>query len=373
LAALCIQSRWGIGIQNENAAQSKFTLPVDLVRTVAILMVLVYHASTENYVASQLNSLDYFVLWSSQTGYQSLVLMGVPLFVILSGALLLQPSKVNEPIGVFFKKRISRILIAFAFWSVIYFAWTHYVDGVQLSPNYVVQSLLNGGAYYQFWFIYLIFGLYLITPILRVIVPNAPRKILLYGLILWFLTVSILPVIHLVTGYSLDQNVLLFTGYTGYFIFGFYAMGTNVSTKTLKRLLVFGVIATIFGYYLMAYPYHALNQYYFFADTLSFNIVLSTIAVYLLLSKASSDWPGANHPRFAKLIHAISENTLPIFFMHVIVLETLNKGLLFGLKISLMQINPIIEIPIAAALTLFICLGLILALKKVPVVCKLIG
>jgi surface polysaccharide O-acyltransferase-like enzyme len=346
---------------------------VDLIRAVAIFMVLVYHASTENYVASQLNSLQYLVLWSSQTGYQSLVLMGVPLFVILSGALLFQPSKANEPLGVFLKKRLSRIAVAFAFWSVIYFAWTHYVDGVQLSVNYVVQSLLKGGAYYQFWFIYLIFGLYLITPILRVIIPNAPRKILLYTLILWFFTVAILPVIHLVTGYSLDQNVLLFTGYTGYFIFGFYAMSTNVSTKVLKRILSFGIIATIFGYYLMAYPYHALNQYYFFADTLSFNIILSAIALYLLLSKAPKDWPGANHSRFAKLIHAISENTLPIFFMHVIVLETLNKGLLFGFKISLMQISPIVEIPIAATVTLFICLGLILALKKVPVLRKLIG
>jgi surface polysaccharide O-acyltransferase-like enzyme len=299
--------------------------------------------------------------------------MGVPLFVILSGALLLQPSKTNEPIRFFLKKRLSRIAIAFGFWSVIYFIWTYYVDNVPLSVDYVLQSMLKGGAYYQFWFIYLIFGLYLITPILRIIVANAPRKILRYTLILWFITVPVVPVFHLVTGYSLDPNLLLFTGYIGYFIFGFYAMNNNISTKTLKLILAFGIISTILGYYLMAYPFHSLNQFYFFADTLSFNIVLSSIAVFLLLCKAPSNWPGTKHPRFARLIHAISENTLPIFFLHVIVLETLNKGLLFSLKISLMQISPVIEIPLAATVTLFICLGLILALKKVPGLKQLIG
>ena len=112
-------------IQNSNGSSKtsgSFPLPVDLIRTVAITMVILYHALNEPYIASQLTFTQYGVLWLSQTIYNSLAIMGVPLFIMLSGALLLQPSKVNEPIKVFLRKRLARIGIAFVFWSVIYFA-----------------------------------------------------------------------------------------------------------------------------------------------------------------------------------------------------------------------------------------------------------
>ncbi len=335
-------------------------------------MVLMYHASTEPYNAQLLDSIQYFVLWWSQTIYQSFVILGVPLFVMLSGALLLQPSKGNEPIRVFLKKRLSRIGLAFLFWSVIYFAWSYYVNHEALTVYSVIQSFLSGGAYYHFWFIYLIMGLYLITPILRIVVAHANRSILRYLLILWFIAASLLPLLHLITNFTVDSNLFLFSGWLGYFILGIYLMGTQQKTKTLKRLFVVGIVLTILGTFLMAYPFHSLEQYHFFTFTLSANVILSSIALFGLLLKYPKNWPGTNHPRFSRLIHAISANTLPIFFLHIIVLETLNKGLL-GFRISLMDISPIIEIPLVTVVTLFLCLGLILLMKKVPVLRTLVG
>jgi hypothetical protein len=84
----------------------------------------------------------------------------------------------------------------------------------------------------------------------------------------------------------------------------------------------------IIGLLLMAYPFHYLGQYYFFAYTTSANIILATVAAYMLMSKRPRDWLGNKHPQLGRLVHAVSVNTLPIFFIHVIVLETLNKGLL---------------------------------------------
>ena len=161
-------------------------------------MVLMYHASTEPYVAQLLDSTQYFVLWWSQTIYQSFVILGVPLFVMLSGVLLLHPSKVNEPIGVFLKKRFSRIGLGFLFWSVIYFAWSYYVNHTALTVEYVIQSFLSGGAYYQFWFIYLIMGMYIITPVLRIVVAYADRRLLRYLIILWFIAATLIPLLHLI-------------------------------------------------------------------------------------------------------------------------------------------------------------------------------
>jgi surface polysaccharide O-acyltransferase-like enzyme len=335
-------------------------------------MVLMYHATTEPYNSAGMSVGQYAVLWWSTTVYQSLVLMGVPLFVMLSGALLLQPSKVNEPIRVFLKKRLSRIGIAFLFWSIIYFAWDNLVNHTVLTVNYVIQKFLSGGAYYQFWFIYLIMGLYLITPILRILVAYADRKILRYLIALWFIAVGVIPLFHLITGFGVDDSLFVLGGYIGYFILGFYLIGVEVKTKILWRLLIVAVVWTIIGLLLMAYPFHYLGQYYFFAYTLSANIILATVAVYMLLSKRPRDWPGTSHPWLRRLVHSISVNTLPIFFFHVIVLETLNRGLL-GFKISLTQITPIVEIPLVTIVVLFLTLALILLAKKIPILRILVG
>jgi len=292
--------------------------------------------------------------------------------VMLSGALLLQPSKVNEPIRVFLKKRLSRIAIAFLFWSIIYFAWDSLVNHTTLTANYVIQKFLSGGAYYQFWFIYLIMGLYLITPILRILIAYADRRILRYLIVLWFIAVGLIPLFHLITGFGVDTNLFVLGGYIGYFIMGFFLIGVEVKSKTLWRLLFASVIWTIIGLLLMAYPFHYLGQYYFFAFTTSANIILATVAVYMLLSKRPRDWPGNKNPWLTRLVQTISANTLPIFFIHVIVLETLNKGLL-GVKISVMTINPIVEIPLVTVAVLFLSLGVVLLAKKVPVLRTLVG
>ncbi len=335
-------------------------------------MVIMFHAVNEPYSALHLTSTQYFVFWWSSTIYLALVIMGVPLFIMLSGSLLLQPSKVDEPIRVFLKKRLSRIGIAFVFWSIIYFAWSYYVNHAALTLNSVIQSFLSGGAYKQFWFIYLIMGLYLITPILRIVVAHADKKILRYTIMLWFIGTTLLPLFHLITGFEVDNNLFAFTGFIGYFVLGTYLVGIEVKAKTLKKLLVAAIISTIIGLYLMAFPFHSAGQYFFFTYITSANVVLASIATYMLLAKYPKDWPKNSHPKLSRLTKAISANTLPIFFFHVIVLETFNQGLL-GFRISMLQMSPVIEIPLVTAVTLFITLGLVLLVKKVPILKTLIG
>lgn len=317
------------------------------------------------------------VFWSSTSFYLSIVPLGVPLFLMLSGSLLLQSSKADEPIKVFLKKRFARIGIAFVFWSAIYFVWSYYVDGVTLTARSITRSLLQGGPYYHFWYIYLIMGLYLITPILRAVVNYPDRKLTRYLIILWFVGASVPPLLQLITGLAVDNTLLLLGGYIGYFVLGTYLIGVEVKTKTLRVLFVTCVILTFVGLFMMNFPFHSSGNYYFFDGYMSMTVILGSVAAFLLLSKVRSDWPGNSKPWFNRLVHAISENTLPIFFLHPIVLDLINRAAI-GFQISFFNAPPPIYIPlaavpIAAVSTLFICLGLIVALKKVPVLKKLIG
>jgi surface polysaccharide O-acyltransferase-like enzyme len=99
---------------------------------------------------------------------------------------------------------------------------------------------------------------------------------------------------------------------------------------------------------------------------------LASAALFLLLASVPSRKIKNRFPRGNHVLKLISQNTLPIFLFHVIVLESLQKGY-FGFTISITKMNPIIEIPLITALTLLICLAVIVPLKKIPYVKRIIG
>ena len=346
-------------------------LPVDLIRVVAVVLVLLLHASIESYTNVALTGEQSRVYWWTTALYDSFSRVCVPLFVMLSGFLLLQPSKVNEPIRVFLKKRFTRLGLAFGFWSVIYFAWSYYVHGQQLSVSYVIQGLLTG-PYFHFWYVYLIAGLYLITPILRVVVSFGGRKILRYLILVWFVGASLVPLFELITGYSVNANLILIAGWIGYFVAFTYLKDIRVRVWLLALILALGIFWTTYGSWLMMSPLHYMDKYYFFYDALSINVIMASVASFMLLSRVKPDWPGTRHPTIGKVARAISVNSLPIYLGHLIVMESLQLGF-FGFKLSLTVINPVIEIPALTVVTLFVTLGWVLVMSKVPVLKRLIG
>jgi surface polysaccharide O-acyltransferase-like enzyme len=356
--------------QNGLESNKKLVIPVDLIRTVAIGLVVLLHASNEALQASSVP----MPFWWTALVYKSLSLSCVPLFVMLSGALLLQPAKLNEPIRVFLKKRLTRIGLAFVFWSMVYLAWGFFVYNVPVTLDNVLQGIVKDlftGAWYQFWFIYLIIGLYLVTPILRVIIAYGNQRITRYLIALWFAGVAILPLIQLGFGYTLDAGVFVLGGFIGYFVMGSYLQKITLRNAILYGLLIACFVGTVFSVWLMTYPLSGLEQSDYFLGYLTVNVIVGSAALFLLLLKVKPDWPGTKNP-LRPVVQAISNNTLPIFLFHVIILETLERGLL-GFKISYTTLNPVIEIPLLAALTFFITLGLVLLMRRVPVLKKLIG
>ena len=357
--------------QNGSEPSKRIAIPVDLIRTIAIGLVVLLHASNE---ALQAFSVPMPYWWTALV-YKSLSLSCVPLFVMLSGALLLQPAKLDEPVSVFLKKRLSRIGLAFVFWSMVYLAWGFYVTNVPVTLSNVVQGIVKDlftGAWYQFWFIYLIIGLYLITPILRVIISHGNPRITRYLIAIWFAGVGIIPLIQLGLGYTLDAGVFVLGGFIGYFVMGSYLQKITLRSAILYGLLISSFVGTIFGVWLMTYPLSSIGQNNYFLGYLTVNVIVGSAALFLILLKFKPEWPGTNNTAARRVVQAISNNTLPIFLFHIIILETFERGLL-GFKLSFTDLNPIVEIPLLAALTFFITLGLVLLMRKVPVLKKLIG
>jgi surface polysaccharide O-acyltransferase-like enzyme len=346
------------------------TLPVDLIRTVGIVLVIFLHASTESYLSSvNLMSPQGVEIWWASNVYDSFSRTCIPLFVMLAGALLLQTNKADEPIGEFFKKRWARLGVPFIFWVAVYFLWDIYINGKTVTAPFIVQGILTG-PYYQFWFLYLLFGLYLITPALRVLIKYASRRLLKYVLAVWFVGTTAIPFLGL-AGYYLNGNFFIFTGWIGYFVLGIYLTRTNIKKRVLIVGLVAGLLFTIFGTYLTI---ATLGEKYsqFFYDGFSINMIVLSASLFLLLLAFSTQKLQLNHPRINRALRTVSANTLPIYLLHVIILESLEKGYL-GFTLKITDFNAYLSIPFLTLVTLFICLAIILPLKRIPYVKRLIG
>jgi surface polysaccharide O-acyltransferase-like enzyme len=356
--------------KNLDPKEGNFSLPVDLLRTFAIVLVIMLHAAREPIQIVDQMSPAGVTLWWTVNIYDSLARPAVPLFVMLSGALLLQPVKLGEPLRVFFKKRLNRIALPFLFWGAAYFAWRFFVYGETLSANSILQGVLNG-PYTHFWFFYLLIGLYLITPVLRVLVAYIDRKTFQFFLILWFLGTAIVPLMGLFGAYSLNSNVFIVTGWVGYYLLGAYCLKVRVSSKVLYTMLILGLTWTIIGTYLaVGIIGERFSQ--FFHDGYSFSMIGASAALFLLLAAVPSNMLEERFPRGIRVLRFIGQNTIPIYLFHVMVLESLQKGF-FGFQISLATMNPVLEVPLLTVVTLFICLGVIYPLEKIPLVKRLIG
>jgi len=357
------------------ANNKEIILPVDLIRTVAIVLVILLHASIEGNPNLDIMSPNGVQLWWTSNIYDSISRSAVPLFVMLTGALLLQPNKVNEPLGVFFKKRWNRVGIPIIFWGTIFFLWDFAIKGQTLTPLFVLQGIF-AGPYVHFWFVYALLGLYLITPLLRIIVAYANWSVIRYFLLLWFVGTGIFSLLTLYENIHsqivwFNNTVFLFTGLIGYFILGAYIEKLQTRRQILYLGLILSTIWTIIGTYFLV---GTIGEFYapFFLDASSFSVIITSITLFLILASIPNHKIQKRHPSANRILKIISENTLPLYLFHVIVLESLNSGYL-GLKISVTTINPIIEIPTVTFLTLIISLAIIIPLKKIPYIKRLIG
>ena len=95
---------------------------LDVIRCVAMLMVIGVHCIDPFYISPTMRVIPEYTHWAAI--YGSLLRPSVPLFVMMTGLLLL-PVRQEQPLGTFYKKRIFRVLFPFLIWSVLYsmFPW----------------------------------------------------------------------------------------------------------------------------------------------------------------------------------------------------------------------------------------------------------
>lgn len=287
---------------------------LDNARIIAIFAVVFLHAAAGVVVQSYIGTES----WWIGNIYDSLVRWCVPVFVMISGALLLDPGK-KEGLRDFYFKRLSRILVPILFWSAFFLLWTM-LKGIAKgkAPSLLDLAILlfSGKPYFHMWFLYMIVVLYLFTPFFRKIIANSSRNEITMLVVFIALLSALNSIGEMI--YSSDSKLFTnwFLAYIPYFFLG-YLIRTD--QRDYPKLVLCGVFAlssilTAAGCYAVA-SRKGLTAGLYFYNYLSITVIPMSVSVMYLLKSWKRPIGNIN---FTKSLSAL---TLGVYLIHPIILE----------------------------------------------------
>lgn len=273
--------------------------------------------------------------WWTGNIYDSLVRWCVPVFVMVSGALLLDPVNREEAL-TFYKKRMSRVLVPLIFWSFFFLSpnivW-HITNSAEISFSKLFEKILYGTPYYHMWFLYMLLGLYLFTPLFRMLIEK-----LTYRQLLLFVCVAFLIAAVDAAFYSDHRPFCVrFLSFIPYYFAGylFLPLDTKKYRGFAWTLFLISVAFTAYGCYVLSTT-KDLDAGLYFYRYLSVTVIPMSISIMFLLKSTTQ-------PVFGKRTEKLAGFTLGIYLIHPYFLA-LGKHAGIGIE----NYHPIIYIPVSA-------------------------
>ena len=283
-------------------------------RAFAIIGVVVLHVAAGSLSDEVVGSLN----WIFANFYNSASRWCVPLFIMLSGALLLSNKK-NESILEFYRKRAHKVLIPTITWTFVYLIW-FFAKSSYKNEGYSTDLLIlffKGELYYHLWYIYMLVGFYVFAPFLRKFVNNLGKEELFFLVVISF----ILSISNEIAAIILKANntffMVKFISYMPYFIFGFYIFKYPPTVKHLKSTLVFliSIVATFTLYWIFTSIESSFS--YYFYNYLSLNVVLMSLVLFI--------WGRGylENKKVGFVTSVLDRNSFGVYLIHPIFLEVL--------------------------------------------------
>lgn len=298
--------------------------------------------------------------WLAAMGINSITRWAVPIFIMISGALLLS-SDGDFNVEHYLRKRLLKVAIPFIGWSLIYALVGGFVEGNWSSAETmkIIKNSSNDPVWYHLWFFYDFIPLYFVIPFLIPLLKRMTPELVKLAVVIWLL-------LFLMNWFKIEsflrQNIIL---YTGYLIIGWYLINRD-NSKDLKYWLIAGVsmlLLNFFGSWQLAIDSGQYSSFYMGYKTL--NTLLIAIMLFVLAQTYADNISG----KLRSLISIIAKYSLGIYLLHPLLLipvRNLNNDYYawFG--------SNWLAIPIITLVVLFLSLLCTMLLVKIPVLKRLV-
>ena len=343
----------------------------DFIRAFAIFGVLACHIFASYVVKTEIFDTK---LWYYSLFFNSLRDVSIPLFISLSGALLITK---KDSVKVFIKKRFNKVIVPYIFWLLALIVFE-----IQIKSNVPVMKFICNtiafppvGPGVYLWFVQMIIVVYIVILALNYLI-KINKSFLKLSLAIGCLYIFLLN-FNLIPGITRPMNYIC---YSVFAIFGYYLatydFANNKFLRYLKatpeRLVVLFFILSILLYlieiYFNAYNSISLNKFTSISQFSFLNVALF-ISVFLFFRYLSQS-KGIFNKIFGiiekgnllKIILSISFCSYGIYLCHIIVKDFFSNVLNLNVYFS-----PSIYCTLLLFLV-FICSWLlILLMSKIPI------
>lgn len=246
--------------------------------------------------------------------------LGVPLFLMISGALLLSKCiNSDKDIFKFYKHNLIPLLATVEIWIIIYNLYLAFWNSKPFSFIDLFKNMIfiTKVGLSHMWYMPMILGLYVVVPFIAIVIKKVSFKSLLVPLML-LIIIKFNPLL------SSQLNTNYFGGVYGvYLIFGYY-----IRCKILERLSLLKVVlmscicfvATVaiqfIAYEKYAYKYNVWYNLFtlLFASVLLFEVFRRTLINEKLINY-----------KLAVYFSKVSKLSLGIYFVHKPILQILDR------------------------------------------------
>ena len=305
----------------------KRELRFDVIRVVAILMVLLVHVSAYLVIKYPNTSKAEFIIANVFNGLSR---AGVPLFVMLSGALLLNEDRPFDT-KTFYKKSLLTMGLLLVGWLAFYAALYGLIlppfkgEAASLKAAWDFIVSFKGTDCAHLWYLFMVVGLYLMIPVLRLFVKRENRPYILGAVIACFVAQNFARTAEL---FTMDWTVNLSafiekfhmepcTGYIGYLLLGWYL--TNFEPKKPLRLALYALAAVVLILsilFVQSYIDYISNIRTYLYGQLSLMPYLYGAALFVLISQLCK-----GKETTGKLTASLSRFSFGIYIIHILFYE----------------------------------------------------
>ena len=327
--------------------------------TLAVVFLHVNMTLIANHSPEEIGVLNYAIF----NDCYILVKWAVPCFIMISGALLLDPARdiPYKKIAKYIRRMVGVLLtfgVGYAFLELFFYER-------KISIGIVLEALFNtlqGKSWSHMWYIYMLIGLYLITVPLRYVVRKTTEQELEIILLVLMTGTFLIPSINTLFSISLE-NYMLISEYVVWFLLGYYLSITE------RKLLKYAIPGAVLSLLIMiaaesvsvfrAHEWFSLNH----QSHNVFTLVLG--ASIFVIAKESGD---KNKDKDHRIRDFLCANSFAVYLVHPIFINLIYKVLGF----TPLSIPIIPGILCMFAIILLISLAAARILRWVPLLNKLV-
>lgn len=349
-------------MKNLSIKDNKRIIYIDLLRVISIFAVVVLHVASSNWTIIDVN----LPQWQVLNIFDSAVRWCVPVFFMISGMFLLNPEK-DIKIREIYTKYVFRIITALIVTSMFYIVYLAILEGVKMDLLFwvnAVESVVQGKVRYHLWFLYVIIGLYIVTPVLRVFIKAANKKDIEYFILIAVIFSVITPLLLrfypfnelLVSFNKLNVNIMI--QYSLYYVSGYYFANNSLEKKTRYMLYLFSGGALMFT--ILATYVVSINKgigYTVFYEYLTPNVMVMSFGVFIFFKEYVGRIEFSND--MIEKIKLLSALSFVIYLVHDAVRVSFES-----IGIDSLTMNPIIGVPIVSVLIYFVSFLIAYLLRK---------